>query len=322
MGLLAQAPSTAYKLGVDGIQAIESGETSAGIKLLKEAWSLEPSSYDYPFEIGRALLLEDNAKKAEKYLFPLQYHQNVQPDLYIHLADCYKQIDEEKKTPDQNRKKELDALRYGIQKLPDAGELYLELGKRKIEMEQHLDALSVFESGIANAPNFADNYFWAAKLMKASSNPLWTWIYAELFINISDNDEMIRTAMELAATAQEKVFSGSWKADPEKMDQELQYLLSKNCTSNLSGTDRTFEMRRCIMNEWRGTAFAIAPLIKRFDELEQNGFLDAYSGSLMLQSNKEAFLAWLASNGERYEAFRRWRFYNPMFITEPVKRVN
>jgi hypothetical protein len=34
-GLLAQAPSKAYKLGVDGIQAIESGETSAGIKLLK-----------------------------------------------------------------------------------------------------------------------------------------------------------------------------------------------------------------------------------------------------------------------------------------------
>jgi hypothetical protein len=44
-------------------------------------------------------------------------------------------MDEEKKTPDEERKKELDALRYGIQKLPEAGELYLELGKRKIEME-------------------------------------------------------------------------------------------------------------------------------------------------------------------------------------------
>jgi hypothetical protein len=74
----------------------------------------------------------------------------------------------------------------------------------------------VFESGIANAPNFADNYFWAAKLMKASSNPLWTWIYAELFVNISDNDEMIRTASELAATAKQKSLLRYMESRPRK----------------------------------------------------------------------------------------------------------
>jgi hypothetical protein len=106
------------------------------------------------------------------------------------------------------------------------------------------------------------------------------------------------------------------------MDQELQFLLSKECQSSLTGMDRTIEIRRCIMKEWRETGFAIAPLLKRFEELEQNGFFDAYSFSLVLQSNKEVFLTWLASNGERYEAFRRWRFYNPMLITNPVKRLN
>ena len=317
-----QAPSTAYKLGVDGVKAIEQGETKAGVKLLQQAWRLEPRSYDYPFEIGRALLLGGSPKKAEKYFYPLQHHADVQPDLYILLADCYMQLDEQKKTKDEERKKEFDALRYGIQKLPETGELYLELGNRKIEMEEHLDALAVFESGIANAPNYTENYFWAAKLMKASGNLLWTWIYAELFVNISDNDEMIRTAAKLAADAYEVVLSEKWKADPEQMDQELKFLLSNKCSNDENGVLKAIQSRKCVMTEWSETDFPIAALLSRSKQLEQAGLLEAYLGSLMLEADKEAFLTWLASNGEHYEAYRRWRFYNPMLITKPVVRLN
>lgn len=315
-----QAPNLAYKLGVDGVNAIEKGETKTGIKLLKDAWELEPASYDYPFEIGRALFLDGNPKKAEKYLFPLQYHTLVQADLYILLADCYKQIDLQKKTPDATRKKELDALRYGIQKLPESGILYLELGKRKIELGETIDALSVFESGIRNAPNFTENYFWAAKLMKASRNHLWAWIYAELFLNVSDNIELNRTAARLMTESLQKISSNKWIAEPEQMDQEFKLLLADRCQLG-SGLTEMVEFRTCLMQEWKDTNFAISSILKRSEEIMNQGYLEAYLGSILLESDKEAFLTWLASNGEQYEAFRRWRYYNPMMLTQPIIRV-
>ena len=143
---MAQSASNAYAIGVNGVKAIEAGEFNEGIKLLKKAWALEPGEYDYPFELGRTHFLNGQEKKAEKFLYPLQSHANVQPDLYVLLADCYRKINETKKTPDMTRKKEFDALRYGIEKLPESGILYLKMGKRKLELEENVDALSVFET--------------------------------------------------------------------------------------------------------------------------------------------------------------------------------
>ena len=318
---LSQTASNAYAIGVDGVKAIEAGEFNEGIKLLKKAWSLEPGEYDYPFELGRAHFLDGQEKKAEKFLFPLQYHANVQPDLYVLLADCYKKIDETKKSPDVTRKKEFDALRYGIQKLPESGVLYLEMGKRKLELEENVDALSVFETGIKNAPNFTENYFWAAKLMKASRNYLWAWIYAELYLNISDNVEMNRTAARIVSESMNKVLSENWMMEPEKMDQGLKFLLSGDCVPSEAGLERILQFRICLMNEWKNTKFPMSVILERTEQLKKQGFLEAYLGSVVLEADKEAFLTWLASNGKRYEAYRKWRFYNPMMITEPVIRV-
>ena len=120
--MLVQAQSQkgddAYALGVEGIQLIDDGQFDIGIKLLKKAQGLEPQDYDYTFEIGKAYLKNGNPKKAEKYLFDLQYHVSAQADLYLALSSCYAELEELKKAPNPERKKELDALRYGIQKLP------------------------------------------------------------------------------------------------------------------------------------------------------------------------------------------------------------
>ena len=75
------------------------------------------------------------------------------------------------------------------------------------------------------------------------------------------------------------------------------------------------------MNEWKNTEFPMSVILERTEQLKKQGFLEAYLGSVVLEADKETFLTWLASNGERYEAYRKWRFYNPMMITKPVIRV-
>lgn len=320
--ITAQETKDAFALGLEGIKLIDEGNYEQGIKLLKKARDLEPHDFDYSFEIGKAYLHSGSAKKAEKYLFPLQYHSRVQPELFIALANCYLEMEEDKKSPNSERKKELETLRYGVQKFPDAGILYARLGTIKLEMEQPVEALAVFESGITHAPNFAENYFWAAKLLNAAGNHLWAWIYAETFFNMSDNDEMRRTAALLISTASQTVFSNKWNPEPEKMDQELRFMISEKCASDETGFVKIIHQRNCLLEHWGTTAFPIAALLERLNTIRSNGHLESYLATIYLEADKPTFLHWLAANGQSFENFRKWRYWNPLVLKNPLQRIS
>lgn len=311
----------AYAIGVEGIQLIDKGEFESGIKLLKKARSLEPKDYDYAFEIGKAYLKSGNPKKAEKYLFDLQYHINAQADLYITLSTCYFELEELKSTPDSNRKKELDALRYGIQKLPSEGILYLELGRKKLEMEQAIEALAVFETGIQKAPNFAENYFWAAKLMEALGKDLWAWFYAEICFNMTDDNDLLRSSAILISNSSKVVLVKNWQADPEKLDQDFKFTLSSNCDTTTNEFNLGLEKRTCILENWKYDGFTISPLFNRMKQLDEKGFLPAYLATILQENNKEKFLQWLSQNPRIFEEYRTWRYWNPILLRKPIQRI-
>lgn len=316
-----QKADNAYAIGVEGIQLIDKGEYDLGIKLLKKAWKLAPKEYDYAFEIGKAYLLSGDPKKAEKYLYDLQYHVNAQADLYIALSSCYVEIEALKKAPNPERKKELDALRYGIQKLPSEGILYLELGKKRLEMEQAVEALAVFESGIQKAPNFAENYFWAAKLMVASGNDLWAWFYAETCFNMTDDDDLSRSSAVLISNSLKVVLGKNWRADPEKLDQDLKFVLASNCENVENQSGLQLEKRICLLQNWHYNSFVIAPLFLRMKKLEELGFLEAYLATILHENDKKQFLKWLAQNAQSFEAYRTWRYWNPLQLKKPIHRL-
>lgn len=321
LGICAQEKSSAYEIGVEGIKNIDEGNYQEGIRLLKQARNLEPQDFDYSFEIGKAYLKSGSPKKAEKYLFPLQYHANVHADFFVALANCYREIEDAKKTPNPDRKKELDALRYGIQKLPQAGELYLELANRKLDMDKPVEALAVFENGILKAPNFAENYFWAAKLLKAAGNELWAWIYAETFFNMTESEEMKRSAALLISSTSQVVFSKSWQPEPDKMDQELRYMVSEKCDKNAEGWNAVLSQRNCLLKNWDNTSFPIASLIERMKTLQSKGYLDAYLATIYLETDRTAFLSWVSGNAQVFEEYRKWRFWNPHTQSNPLQRI-
>jgi len=317
----SQNGDDAYSIGVEGIQLIDEGEFDLGIKLLKKARSLEPQDYDYAFEIGKAYLKSGDPKKAEKYLFDLQYHVNAQADLYVTLSSCYGELEELKKAPNPERKKELDALRYGIQKLPSEGILYLELGKKKLEMEQAVEALTVFESGIRNAPNFAENYFWASKLMVASGNDLWAWFYAEICFNMTDDDDLLRSSAILISNSLKVVSGESWRADPEKLDQDFKFVLVGDCATATNKSGLELEKRECILENWKYESFTISPLFNRMKQLEEKRFLEPYLATILQENDKEQFLKWLVQNAQDFEKYRAWRYWNPMQLKKPIQRL-
>lgn len=318
-----QAENEAYRLGTEGIEKVDGGEYVEGIALLKQARNLQPHDYDYTFEIGKAYMKAGNPKKAEKYLYELQYHENVQEDLYIEMSNCYGQLNELKKKADEDHKKELDALRYGIQKFPQAGRLYLQLGKRNLDLGRSVEALSSFELGIHNAPNFWENYYWASKLMKALNNPLWAWLYAEVCYNMTDDAEIARSCAFLISESLEDISKNGWKPQSNAFDSEFAEMLHQRCGNRPVGDiDKTLALRQCILTNWAYQQTKASELFERMNELEQTGRLAPFVASIYETTDKQTFLKWLSNNVEIFESYEAWRYWNPLKLNAPVERLS
>lgn len=317
-----QPKDEAYKLGVEGVLKVDRGFYKEGIKLLKAARNLEPGEYDYSFEIAKAYMKSGLPKKAEKYLYELQYHEAVQADLYVLLATCYAELEMLKKSPNPENKKAMNALRYGIQKLPNDGILYLYLAKENLKLERTVEALSLLETGIQKSPNFSENYFWAAKLMQATGNELWAWFYAELFLNMTDDLELRRSAALIVSESSSKVLATDWNASPDKLDQQFAFASKEKCKQV---KDNLFTLqvykRSCLNTSWNYSAFSVSPLFERIKLLESKGWLEAYIWSFLEVVEKDNFLKWLPKNAADFDAYREWRYWNPIVLKSTINRI-
>lgn len=317
------AEKEAYAIGVRGIELVDVGSYAEGIKLLKKARNLAPQEYDYTLEIGKAYLKSGDPKKAENYLFDLQYHVDVQPDLYLLLAKCYAALNEIRKVPDTDRKRELKTLQYGIERLPRAGILYLRLGRLYLELEQPINALAVWETGIRNAPNFSMNYYWAAHFLNLSDSALWAWIYGEVFLNLSEDPQLKRAIAPDVFNNAQKVLIGNWKTDAQESDMELKQIQTQFCPS-MENTGNSLQdqvaARSCLIRNWKEVPSNIAPFILWMKDLDRRGSLKAYTASLFWEVEHEAFLGWLADNAMIYDRFTKWNHWNRLHLTRPIHR--
>lgn len=301
-GCAAQNTDESRTLAIEGLKLVEIGNFEDGIRLLKKARNKAPEIYDYSLELGRAYMLSGKYRMAEKYFYPLQFHANAQADVFILLAECYSEINDAKNNPDPLHKKELNVLRIGIEKLPHSGLLYLELAKKKLQAGEPLKALAVLDEGINNAPNFAENYFWASKIYDLSGDTEKAWLHTELFYNMSDDTEMLRTA---ALTIRETT-SRLIKTKPVWMG---------SCTSTKMQLTDWKEQRSCLSKLAKNTQSGLfSALANRLEQIEELGFMEPYVASIYLKQEKEQFLVWLASHGKQFDAYRQWRDWNPLNI--------
>lgn len=323
--LFGQQKPDATKLATEGIRLVDEGNFKDGIKLLQEARNQQPAEYDYSLEIAKAYLKSGDAKKAERYLYDLQYHHSVQPELFILLSECYAKVEEGKKNQDEARKKEVDALLYGIAKFPASGDLYLRLGHIYQQQEKPVDALAVWEKGIKQAPNFAENYYWTARMLQLTGNHLWAWIYGEVFWNMTEDPELGRAISHVIISSSEKVLGGQWVADPEKADQDFHFLLNEKCKTNakeIAGINRQDNARSCILDNRSSVPTALIPFFDRLFEIRQRGWQLIYIAHLYQQNDREQFVLIATQDAEATDAFRQWFYWNRLKPMQPITRLN
>jgi tetratricopeptide (TPR) repeat protein len=78
---------------------------------------------------------------------------------------------------------------HGIAKFPTFGLLYTNAGITALRQGKAEVALHYFENGIAAAPEFPSNFYWAARVFSESSEKVWTLIYGEVFMNLEPNSQ-------------------------------------------------------------------------------------------------------------------------------------
>jgi tetratricopeptide (TPR) repeat protein len=306
---LAQRPDEAHRLGMQGIALVDEGDYAEGIKLLSKAQHAHPAAFDYPFELGRAHLLMGKAAKAEKYLFPLQYHQAATPELYLVLSACYDSL--------SKPRKQEEMLRYGLQKFPNVGRLYLGLASYYAKRDSVAEALAICELGLKRDPSYPENYALASRIMDAKGDALWAWWYGEVFLNLSDDAVMKRGLAKLVTHNADKVFSGKWSPGPDPLDRSVADAVAKCAIDKSVGIiNRQGTLRWCLAREHAGTD----PFTTMLRELERQNILELYAAYLFAEVDRDAFLKWLSVNAVEFERFKNWFYWNGLKIDTPFTR--
>jgi len=309
MAVLGQKVQNAAMWGQQGVVALDRGAYKEAIKLLTKAWNAHPSELEYPFELGRAYLLNSNATKAEKVLHPLQYHKAAGPEVYLLLATAYDSLGRDRA--------QVNTYRYGIERYPSAGVLYNRLAAHYVSRDSITTALAICEAGLKHAPKFADNYFLASRIMDAKGDALWAWWYGEVFLNLTDDVHAKRGMAERVAENTRKVFNGTWVPEYYPIDQAVKQV-SDHCA------DESFEneiahqtaLRECFISQFNGRD-AYSQLLR---DMQAQGTLELYAAYQFGEVNKENFLQWLSGNAAEYERFRQWFYWNGLKLTEPFTR--
>lgn len=303
------------------------------IKLFDKALKISPDNLSLLYEKGFAYYLKRDFKTAIVIFKDLLIKNIQEPNCYILLGNSLDYEDH------------LDSARIvynlGISKFPSNGALYYQLGNSYVGRGPMADASAQWELGVQNDPGYPNNYFQLAKYYSKIADKLWSVIYGELFLNISDNAERSKEMSNLLYnTYKEALF---YKKDTtvsvkftninivynkDSVKRDLPFAVNYQNTmvtafeeSKISDIDQySIESLTEIRKEFIDTWF-LNKLDKKFTNIlfdkhkkmiEDSVFL-AYNYWLFREANPDEFKKWI-SKKENIIAFKK---FNNWFVDNP-----
>lgn len=169
----------ANELYLNAIQDINSGKYDDAISKCDSAIMFNSKPIAYPYEKALALYKKNLFDEVIKILDSLTTHQEVNPQIYQLLGNSYDALD--------NADKSLEVYKKGLVKFPKSGRLYYEIGINYIAQKEVRNALSYWENGIKQDPQYPNNYFILSKYYKLSGFTAWSVLFGEIFSNLTES---------------------------------------------------------------------------------------------------------------------------------------
>ncbi|WP_370895616.1 tetratricopeptide repeat protein [Chryseobacterium gossypii] len=299
----------------DAIKLMDTGKYDESIEILRECEKIDPKDYSYPYEIAYAFFQKKDYKNAISQLEKIKNYENIKADYFQLLGNVYDY--------DGNPDKAIHTYEEGLKKFPNSGRLYLEKGVMN-EHDKPLEAIKMYEKGIALDPSYPSNYYRAAKLYLNSNDKLSGLIYGEIFLNLERTTPRTQEMGKLLYEGYKKsiIFESKDKIkidfceaviDVQNKKYPLCVVFGKNFISVIINQNEfNFENLAAIRNrfvkEYFKEDYKDYPniLFSYFKKMEDNNVLNAYNHYIFQMGDVQAFKLWQANNQAEYDKFADW----------------
>ncbi len=304
--------------------SLASGNFGPAIASFQQAIRLAPDKPVLYRDLANAFLLSGNYHRAETTITPLIEKGRGDAQAYAIAASVQTALHEDRKA-----RKLLD---QGLEKFPGSGFLFHEKGKYFEQQRQPEDALRTWIEGIAADPGYHVNYYEAARAYMATDRPVWTILYAEIFINLERFTPRAGETRKMLLAAYKRLFgtpdadgiprfgkktknqsTGSFETAVTQAFLHLAPVLADGySTENLTMLRTRFSM------EWSARYAAQYPftLFNYWDDLLRAGHFDAYNQWVFGQAENQAqYNAWLKFHPEAVPAYERYAAGHPLMPT-------
>ncbi len=328
----------AKQLGIDALKLMSEEQAyDKALKLLEKAQKIDPTNGNYKYEIAYLFYLKGDYKKTINLLKKQVKNDRVAPQCYWLLGAAYDN------DANSSTAKAAKVYEQGIKRFPSAGELYLELGGIAYRDGNNDAAVNYWEEGIKNAPNFASNYYWTAKLYCNSSEAVWGLIYGEIFMLLEPNSKrtiemsnLIYTTLIkgvhlndqgngwLSYSQRARMFLLLEDSRKNKLPFQVLFELYLSSEGDLS-FNKGFTMQNMVdirndfvQNWFEANANELYPnaLFDWQKKIKDKGFYEAYSYWILQKGNKTIFEKWVGDNKKEYHSFLQWMHDNPFDVDQ------
>ena len=334
LGSTAIAQSTkeiALAKARQAIELMDAGKTQESVALLEEAHQLDPSDYNYSYELALAHYMQKDYAIAVAQLEPLLSHPRTSERTYQLLGNSY----------DMARKPEQAKATYenGLRKFPGSGPLYLESGNLELGQKNYAAALDFYEKGIELAPAFPSNYYRAALLYLSSSQKHWGMLYGELFMNLERNTartaeiskllyDTYKSGIEIKDKNSYELHFSQTVIDASTLQKgkklKLPYGMTYETTLGVAVAGQeaiNLASLNIIRSGFIDTYYAMKRnaeypnvLFEYERSIAKAGHQEAYNYWILMKGDEVSFREWYKQNEPKYQALAGWFKENPLTL--------
>ncbi len=328
------------------VTLMDNGQVDSSLVLLEEGRKLYPDNIDFPYEMAYAKYLTKDYEAAADLLKKLQKHKDVSDHVYQLLGNSYDYMGKPKKA--------IAAYEDGLERFPASGRLHLERGIMGMKAKQYNEALGYFEAGIKGEPDYASNYYWAAKIFCGQTQEeVWGMIYGEMFINLERGSKRTEEISKLlyytykseitfpndssvsVSFHKNNVISLDPKGGTEDMAQQLvraltgsfaniyeQSLLMAVTGEKIVNLQTLDSVRTRFLDAYAKLGKDVTTPVAIFDfqrQLRSLGHLDAYNYWALGLGNQQEFEDWRIANKDKWDKFIAWFREHSLQVTAENK---
>ena len=279
------------------------GDYSNAIMILNRCVEKEPENRSVGKDLALSYFYSGNNTKALETMQPVLKSEGADEQCFLITGNIYKGLSKPKDSEKTFKK--------GIEKFPESGSLYNELGELQVS-NGNRDAIKTWEKGIKADPAYGRNYFNASRYYFFEKNFMWSLIYGEIFLNSEPNGNRAAETKSTLLESYKQIFSTDLigKDYAKKNDFEKSYLTALKKQQPVLDNGITAEslsmLRTRFIIDWYATE-ANHPSLKLFEHqqlLLKSGLFEAYNQWIFgITENVAAYQNWIKNNDVDNKAF-------------------